>query len=96
MFKTLHSVRVKFKHDAVNKITEAIIDVPNVETLIGGRARCSANDSFCKETGRRISLLRAMQDAKLSKNQRVLEWEQYRIMTKIPRWPNPCTLKLRK
>jgi len=55
-----------------------------VET--SAEALCSKKDNFCKDTGRKISLSRAMQKAELPKKERTLIWEAYRNMTEKPRW----------
>jgi len=87
MFKQLNKISVRFRHDSVKGITESIISIPGREEMIGARARCSVNDNYCKESGRKLSLLRAMQSANINRADRFLEWEQYRLMTKTPRWP---------
>ena len=49
-------------------------------------ATCAKTDHFCRDTGRKISLARAMKDAKLDKAQRTEIWEAYRNMTRKMRW----------
>lgn len=51
-----------------------------------GVAVISPGDNFCKETGRRLSLKRAMMDAGLDKETRTQIWEAYRISTLTPKW----------
>jgi len=51
-----------------------------------GRTWCSWVDDFSYDTGRKISLKRAMKNAKLPKEERTLIWEAYRNMTNKPRW----------
>jgi hypothetical protein len=45
--------------------------------LASDDAACSASDNFRKETGRKIALTRAIEKAKLSKQDRRLVWEAY-------------------
>jgi hypothetical protein len=52
----------------------------------GGVARCATNDCFCKETGRKLSLARAMKNANLPKEERRVIWEIYRNMKLGGRW----------
>jgi hypothetical protein len=51
-----------------------------------GTASCSINDNFCREKGRKLSLLRAMKQAGMDKNQRKLIWELYRVAKPGGRW----------
>jgi len=59
------------------------LDDENVTVAI---AECSAKDHFNKDTGRKLSLLRALQNANVPKKERKEIWEAYRTMTKKPRW----------
>ena len=60
----------------------------NVRTYCGvGVAGCSWDDNFCRDTGRKISLKRALRDAGISSSLRRKIWEEYRVsMTDKPRW----------
>lgn len=80
----LHNLTVKFKHNPINKSTICLIST-EAGTIEAGAKR-GRKDSFNRDTGRKISLLRAMQLAKLPREQRFDEWEAYRCMTKEPRW----------
>ena len=71
------------------------IDISNekVFMLLSKAAHCGKKDSFCKETGRRVSLAKALliyeadSSAKLfSREFRTKVWEAYRTLTKVPRW----------
>jgi len=42
-----------------------------------GKARCSLEDQYNKETGRKISLARALKDGKYDSDQRTKIWEAY-------------------
>ena len=42
-----------------------------------GRARVHLGDNFCKNVGRKISMLRAMKDFGLAKSDRKLFWDAY-------------------
>lgn len=54
--------------------------------LAEGTARRVKNDHFCKDTGRKLSLARALKDAQLSKDERKVVWEIYRGMKPNKRW----------
>jgi hypothetical protein len=56
------------------------------ECVGSDKAECSVKDHFCKDTGRKISLARAMKDAKLPKEERTVIWEIYRNMKPNKRW----------
>lgn len=53
---------------------------------ISGVAACTTNDHFCKETGRKLSLARAMKRANLPKEERTVIWELYRNTKLGGRW----------
>jgi len=50
------------------------------------RCECSGKDHFCKDTGRKISLLRAMKKLEMPKEERRVVWELYRNMKVGGRW----------
>jgi hypothetical protein len=57
------------------------------DRIIGaGYAICAKGDCFCKETGRKISLARAMKQANLPKEERKVLWEIYRNTKLGGRW----------
>jgi len=86
MFTKLHNLQVKFRHDRTAGLTECIIPTEE-DVYIGARAKCSRADNFCRETGRRLSLLRAMKLIGLTREQRFNEWEAYRKGSPKPKWP---------
>jgi hypothetical protein len=51
-----------------------------------GQCFCSKKDMFDRNKARKLSLLRALQDAGMSKEERIPFWEAYRTMTEVPRW----------
>lgn len=51
-----------------------------------GEAECSKKDMFSKDTGRKVSLKRALEDVPFTKEQRAAVWEDYRLSRPIPRW----------
>ena len=67
-------------------ITYCVIYDLNGEAINNSGAKCSDGDNFNKDTGRKLSLLRAMQNAGIPKKERKSIWEIYRTMTKKPRW----------
>ena len=64
--------------------TTCIIDGPEQKTT--QTAICHPNDNFCRDTGRRISLARAMLALGIDKKERKEIWEAYRAMTPGGRW----------
>jgi hypothetical protein len=52
----------------------------------GGVAECTIHDNFCKETGRKLSLARAMKNANFPKEERKVIWEIYRNTKLGGRW----------
>ena len=65
--------------------TECIISTENTE--MGKEiAVCHEKDNFCRATGRKLSLTRAMESVRLTKEERKEIWEAYRNMTPKPRW----------
>ena len=51
-----------------------------------GVAICSHKDNFCKDTGRKISLARALKNANIPKEERKSIWEVYRLSKPNGRW----------
>ena len=78
--------RIVWKYIPHTRAIGCIIDTLDGIDLGGACAFCSENDLFCKDTGRKISLARALKQAKIPLEERVVIWEKYRIMTKKPRW----------
>lgn len=67
----------------------------NVEIEYNGipvrvKVKCSKHDSFTKEKGRKMALKKAIDDLRysvdISKEERTAIWNDYRTMTKKPRW----------
>jgi len=69
----------------------------NVELEYNGipvrvKVKCSKYDSFTKEKGRKIALKKAIDDLRnnkfvdITKAERTAIWNDYRTMTKKPRW----------
>lgn len=76
------TVVIRWRHRPVesqelyNMATDCSIMVQEAkEHLYSGTARCSKKDNFCRETGRKISLARAMKD--FNKELRKQIWEAY-------------------
>ena len=51
-----------------------------------GMALCTKHDHFCKDTGRKLSLARAMDELRLPKEERTVIWELYRNTKLGGRW----------
>lgn len=82
----LGQLDVRFRHDVNKGITECSIELTDGFRL-GTRARVGKNDSYNRETGRKLSLLRGMQSAKIPRNQRYAVWNDYRLLSPNPKWP---------
>lgn len=77
--------KISFRHDRDNNQTICeVVDTTTDRLVNTGVAKCSHRDNFCKETGRRVSLGRAVKA--FSKSRRAAIWEEYRTATKTPRW----------
>ncbi len=87
---------IKSMISVMNIKTRCIIKQSD-EILAVGETLCSQNDNFCRETGRKISLARALKELyPTQKEKRAEFWAEYRIMSKkkdeegniiiIPRW----------
>lgn len=53
-----------------------------------GTAKMSQNDNYCRETGRKVSLKRALKELGATKAERTQFWESYRKMSPTPKWGN--------
>uniref|UniRef100_A0A6M3LRG7 Uncharacterized protein n=1 Tax=viral metagenome TaxID=1070528 RepID=A0A6M3LRG7_9ZZZZ len=73
------------ERDTHKPMTECLLQ--NGDTLLNrGSAFCNVNDHFVRDKGRKLSLLRAMKNAGMSKEERKVIWELYRNMTPNMRW----------
>jgi len=80
-----YSIRWSYRHIPIS--TYCDIYKENLPFPVGsGEAICHFTDQFCKETGRKISLARAMRNALLTKETRTLIWDEYRNTKKGGRW----------
>jgi hypothetical protein len=84
---TGRDVFVRWKYDdegvTVCKI-ELSSDVDNI--LLLGTAKLAECDHFNKDTGRKVSMSRALKKYPFTKEERSQFWEAYRKMTITPRW----------
>ena len=76
----IHNGYADFKH----KHTQCLIIRDNMTFC--GYALCSNKDSFSRDTGRKISLARALKASQIPKEERLKVWEAYRNMTVKKRW----------
>jgi hypothetical protein len=77
--------KIMWRHES-NKGTSCLIRNYK-DAIIGcGLTCCSISDNFCRETGRKLSLARAMKNASLGKEERTEIWEAYRTMGNKKRW----------
>lgn len=97
----VQDLKIKFKHErqiigesyANGKVypifeqggfTHVTIDGPDFQ--INAHSKCVDTDMYWKDKGRKIALKRALEHSTLSKEDKASVWEEYRTMTKIPRW----------
>lgn len=74
--------RVRFEyHRALNTLNDEFFNTGTtclINDDVLGDAFCNPNDNFCKETGRKIALYRALKDGlKLDKAERRLFWFEW-------------------
>ena len=80
------SLKIRWLYRQVPIVTFCDI-IDNKDRLVAeGRANCFYKDHFCKETGRKLSLARAMKSADLPKEERKVIWELYRNTKLGGRW----------
>lgn len=79
----VEDLRIVFKYEDKRKTTCSVLD-ENSQVLTQGVAICGSRDHFCRDTGRKYSMKRALEP--LSKETRTKIWETYRRSTKNPRW----------
>lgn len=94
----LNGMKVKFYHLVKRTMslpahTKCTLTVGEEEYV--GKAFLALGDNYCKETGRRLSLMRAMKKAGFNKEQRTAVWEAYRTSKATPRWKSECKIKSR-
>lgn len=80
-----HDIRISFKHTSNDQFRQTQCIVDKVVTggrfntdgilLCKGLATCSPKDNFCKDTGRKIALARAI--GSMNKEWRTMIWNAY-------------------
>lgn len=68
--------RIKFHH-TTNSTEAWIVDEESKVPFAIGYADCHPTDGFCKATGRKIALSRALQEFTEDKQERSQVWEKY-------------------
>lgn len=76
---SVEKIRVKFQHN-VPAWTRCFLVAPNDEVIVEGFALCSSMDNFKRETGRKLSLARAMKNAGFDRETRIMIWDRYFVM----------------
>jgi hypothetical protein len=66
------------------RVTQCILN--NDAHVWSGVAICAKGDHVCKETGRKVSLAKALKEAKFPKEERKVIWEAYRNTKQGGRW----------
>ena len=79
----LGNLQVCFAH--INNET-TVCTVSNANRISTGIAVKGTKDLFNKDVGRKLALKRALNNLKASKEQRTKVWNDYRNMSKTPRW----------
>ena len=82
----LSTAEVSFTHFREEGITTCIVLVKN--KVFQGISRCSNGDNYCRNTGRKVAMSKAMSKTSktITKIQRRNVWNAYRDMTLKPRW----------
>lgn len=80
----LGSTEVSFRH--LKDTGRTICTVVSKGKAYHGTATCSKEDNFCRNTGRKISMTKALDRTALTKKQRTNVWNAYRDMPSKPRW----------
>jgi hypothetical protein len=83
------NLRIKWDHidNVLTGRHYTVCDILEEEKNIStGVSFCSHKDNFCRETGRKLSLARALKNTNLSKEERTVIWEIYRNTKKGGRW----------
>ncbi len=82
----LATAEVSFNHLRNEGVTLCTVVIRN--KIFQGKATCSSLDHFCRKTGRKVSMSKAMfkTSKDLSKIQRRNVWNAYKNMTTPPRW----------
>lgn len=58
------------------RVTCQLVEQPDGKVIMHGKAECHPKDNFCKETGRKLALARAI--AGFNKAERTAVWAVYR------------------
>ena len=82
----LGSTEVAFNHLRREGVTTCNVVVKG--GIYQGTARCSHEDTFCRDTGRKEAMTKALSKTNkvLTKKQRTNVWNAYRDMPEKPRW----------
>jgi hypothetical protein len=78
------TIRFSFAHSLmtpeapVKAMTDCTLQLgEDADSVVDGYAFCAKSDNFCKETGRKVSLARALQAAELPRDLRKAVWQAY-------------------
>lgn len=82
------SIDSSYKLGGVSRRPHRAVTMCNIDPKVGntGFAYCSWGDNFSRDTGRKISLARALKKANVPKKDRTMIWEAYRVMGDKKRW----------
>jgi len=78
------NLQIKWRY--AKPMTACFITNGSGSFIAGSRCVCAETDHFCKDTGRKISLTRALKEANMPKEERKVIWELYRNMKVGGRW----------
>lgn len=81
----LNDFSVRFQYNE-GLYTTCSIFTRDGRLVSSGEAQCSKKDMFSKETGRKVSLKRALESSSFTKEERAAVWEDYRLSRPVPRW----------
>jgi len=77
---------VRWSYSEDHKVTNCSLKKKGSVVSTIASAYTNPNDNFCRDTGRKISLSRAIRMAGIPKEQRIEFWDAYRSMKKGGRW----------
>jgi hypothetical protein len=82
----MNAGNLNIKWRLISNTTVCLIEDKQKDVIIPAFANCSPKDHFCRDTGRKVSLAKALKAYQMPKEERVVIWELYRRMTTKPRW----------
>ncbi len=80
--------KIAFQHKPTQTLCLIHSEPPTIQ--VSGFTQVHPNDTYCKETGRKLSLARALANAGFTREERKLFWAAYRYRA-VPFAPEPTS-----